>query len=71
MRLFTAHPKSVGETYWQHFKIAMKGVYRLGGSAIIFFIHAVFPFIPVPKPFDLTSTSDWLNDIRKSREVVP
>jgi len=46
----------------------MKGTYRFGTSAIIFFIHAVFPFIPVPKPFDLVSTSDWLNSIREKRD---
>jgi len=67
MNPFTKHPNSVGETYWTHFKIAMKGVYRFGTSAIIFFIHAFFPFIPIPKPFDLVSTSDWLNSIREKR----
>jgi hypothetical protein len=45
----------------------MKGTYRFGTSAIIFFIHAIFPFIPIPKPFDLVSTSDWLNSIREKR----
>lgn len=69
--LFTKHPNSVGETYWQHLKIALKGTVRLGISAIIFLVHAIFPFIPVPKPYDLVSLSDWLNDIRKSREVAP
>jgi hypothetical protein len=65
---FTIHPHSVGETYIQHFLIAWKGAYRLGMSALIFIFHAIFPFIPVPKPFDLTSTSDWLNSIRSKRE---
>jgi len=68
MNLFTKQPNSVGETYWQHLKVAMKGAYRLGGSATIFCVHAIFPFVPVPKPFDLVSTSDWLNEIRKGRE---
>lgn len=65
---FTKHPHSVGETYLQHLLIAWKGTYRLGISAVIFFFHAIFPFLPIPKPFDLTSTSDWLNSIRAGRE---
>ena len=65
---FTAHPRSVGETYLEHMTIALKGSYRLGMSAVLFAFHAVFTFVPVPKPFDLETTSDWLNSIRAKRE---
>ena len=68
MNPFTKHPHSVGETYVEHLLIAWKGTYRLGTSAAIYFFHAVFPFLPIPKPFDLESTSDWLNSIRSKRE---
>ncbi len=45
MQLFTRHPHSVGETYWQHLCFAIKfGVYMLLGS-ITAFIHAIFPFL--------------------------
>lgn len=43
--LFTEHPHSIGETYFQHFCYAFKfgGQMVLGGFACI--LHAVFPFI--------------------------
>lgn len=44
-KLFTKHPSSVNETYWQHFKFAF-----LFGCGMILFgiccvIHAFFPFL--------------------------
>lgn len=43
--IFTEHPHSVNETYWEHFQEACSfGFWMVvGGSAC--FIHAVFPFI--------------------------
>lgn len=67
-KLFTEHPNSVGETYFEHMLIAWKGAYRLGASSLLFLFHSIFTFIPVPKPFDLESTSIWLNSIREKRE---
>lgn len=65
---FTQHPHSVGESYTEHMKIALKGAYRLGMSSVLFVFHSVFTFIPVPKPYDLDSVSDWLNSIREKRK---
>lgn len=65
---FTQHPNSVGETYFEHMLIALKGAYRLGMSSFLFVFHSFFTFIPVPKPYDLDSTSDWLNSIREKRQ---
>ena len=65
---FTQHPNSVGETYIEHMKIALYGAFRLGVSSVCFVFHSVFTFIPVPKPFDLDSTTDWLNSIREKRK---
>lgn len=43
--LFTQHPKSIGETYWQHLWHASKfGILMLVG-AIACLIHAVLPFL--------------------------
>jgi hypothetical protein len=44
-RLFTDHPKSVGETYVEHFRAAISFAVRLlaGGAACL--VHAVFPFL--------------------------
>ena len=44
-RLFTEHPKAVGETYWQHLAHATGFGVRmiLGGAACI--LHGVLPFL--------------------------
>ena len=54
------HPAEVGETYQQHFWYAYKMAwkmyafaFRLILASFLFTIHAVFPFCPVPKGFDL------------------
>ena len=42
---FTKHPHSVGETYFQHMKKAVRYGLRIQIVAIIIFIHALFPFL--------------------------
>ncbi len=44
-RLFTEHPNSVGETYWQHLRQASSFGVRMiiGGFACI--LHGVLPFL--------------------------
>jgi hypothetical protein len=44
-RLFTEHPASVGETYWEHLLRAcwFSGRMVLAGGAC--FVHAIFPFL--------------------------
>lgn len=42
-RLFTEHPASVNETYWQHFANAMSFSLRMIGSGFVCFIHALIP----------------------------
>ena len=43
--LFTIHPiKNANETWWQHCQFAVSVGIRLVFTAIIFIIHAVFPF---------------------------
>ena len=43
--LFTDHPKTVGETYWQHLFVAAWFSFRLLIAGIACLIHAVFPFL--------------------------
>ena len=52
---FTVHPASVGETYGQHFRFALRfGTSMLaGGVAAI--VHALFPFL-------FTTTAGRIND---------
>ena len=44
MRLFTEHPASVGETYWQHFGMALSFSVTLFAAAFCCLVHAIFPF---------------------------
>jgi hypothetical protein len=42
---FTAHPATVGETYWQHLRAATGFSLRLIGAGTACLVHAVFPFL--------------------------
>jgi hypothetical protein len=42
--LFTDHPASVGETYFQHLCTASTFAFRMFTGAIACFLHALFPF---------------------------
>ena len=42
-RIFLAHPRTVGESYWEHFCVAGSfGVAMIGGG-LKAMVHAVFP----------------------------
>jgi hypothetical protein len=43
IKFFTAHPESVGETYWQHFGVAMSFAIALFGAAFAALAHAFLP----------------------------
>jgi hypothetical protein len=45
MNAFTHHPSSVGESYWQHMRVALgfAAAMLLGAAASL--VHAVFPFL--------------------------
>lgn len=45
MRLFTEHPRSVGETYFQHMASAAAFSGRMFAGALCCLLHAVFPFL--------------------------
>ena len=42
---FTKHPHSVGETYFEHMKKAIKYGLRIQLISLIIFVHATFPFL--------------------------
>lgn len=44
MKLFTEHPTSVGETYFQHMGVAFSFAGKLFIASIACFIHGLFPF---------------------------
>lgn len=63
---FTAHPRSVGETYYGHLKFALKsGMSMLiAGTAVI--IHGIFPFV-----FITTASNRLLKLMTNYVERVP
>jgi len=42
---FTQHPNQLGETYFQHLKIAMKFSFNCAYASVTLFIHSIFPFL--------------------------
>ena len=44
-QLFTDHPATVGETYWQHLGAAWGFSWRLMAAALACLIHALLPFL--------------------------
>ena len=42
---FTKHPNSVGETYFEHMKIAFNTSIKVQLVVFIILIHAMFPFL--------------------------
>lgn len=43
--IFTEHPGSIGETYFQHLQFAFFIGYHMISGGLIFMIHAIFPFL--------------------------
>ena len=43
--IFTEHPNSIGETYWEHLVAAACIGGRLIKASFFCFVHAVFPFL--------------------------
>jgi hypothetical protein len=46
-RLFTDHPETVGETYWQHMGMAFSFAITMIAAGLACLVHAVFPFLCV------------------------
>jgi hypothetical protein len=51
-RLFIAHPHAVGESYGEHFAVALSYGLRLIGAGLCALVHAVLPFL-----FEKTASS--------------
>ena len=43
--IFTAHPSSVGETYSQHCRFALRFGARMTMGGLAAMVHALFPFL--------------------------
>ena len=60
MNLFTKHPTLQEMTWGQHCWLALIVAIRLLLTAIIFFVHAVFPFIKIPEWLNLLDSATFL-----------
>jgi len=59
----TKHLEEVGETYWQHFKVAASVSLRLYIASYTQFLHAIFPFIKPPLGTDVHSLIEYLDEL--------
>ena len=44
-RLFTEHPASVDETYWEHVGVALSFSGKMFYGAVVCLVHAFLPFL--------------------------
>ena len=61
--LFTAHPNSVNESYWQHFGFALRFRFKMMTGGIAALLHAFFPFLFIKTAGRLC---DELQDMRQN-----
>jgi len=62
IHLFLAHPHHQGVSYFAHLLFAMSISIQLGHRVIAFALHAVFPFIDIPRSLDLEATTRFLQE---------
>jgi|TARA_B110000914_G_C15479654_1_gene454978 hypothetical protein len=61
-KLFTKHPHSINETYFEHFVCASYYGFRMIFSGLASIVHGLFPFL-----FE-TTTSDCAKEINREVE---
>jgi hypothetical protein len=59
---FTAHPASVGETYGQHLRFALRFGVRMTLGGLAAALHALFPFLLI------TTASRVLDELNALRD---
>ncbi len=69
MKIFTKHPKSLGESYWQHFAKAVKFSYKMLLASVACFIHAWLPFLFETTATDLAKEIVDCNEERKRAKL--
>lgn len=60
--LFFAHPHRQGVSYFAHLLFAMGIAIQLSHRMIAFTLHAIFPFIDIPRSLDLEATTRYLQE---------
>ena len=66
--IFTEHPESLDETYWQHFRKAVKFSILFGAASVVCFIHAWLPFLFVDTATGIAKKVIDCNEERKKDE---
>ncbi|MHA1808435.1 MAG: DUF6356 family protein [Candidatus Thorarchaeota archaeon] len=64
--LFTKHPKSVGETYWQHFAVATRISARCLCASLFQAVHALLPFVSPPEKLGADSMKEFFEGVSPS-----
>ena len=67
---FTEHPSSKGESYLRHALVALSVSFRFFISSLFMIVHAIFPFLSVPWPFNLSAISFWLMTLEEHRNIL-
>ena len=62
IKLFKKHLVERNITYFGHAQIALLISTRLFVSSVLFFLHSIFPFINIPRHFNLESMAIYLFD---------
>ena len=62
---FTAHPKSVNETYIEHFAFALRFGFKMVFGGIAALTHAIFPFLFV------TTAGSVCEELQRMRQNSP
>ncbi len=67
---FTAHPASVGESYFEHFGVAMKYAGWLAAASFCALVHAFLPFLFEKTASGMIRAMVADMDARKARGAV-
>jgi hypothetical protein len=63
------HLHENNETYLSHFKFAVQIGFHLFVRSFVFVFHGIFPFIDVPKCFNLKNTCKLINKYNEYSEA--
>lgn len=64
----TRHTAEVDETYFQHMKFVMGLATYTWVASFFFMVHALLPFIEVPREYDLAQLQYWVGRWRNNRK---
>tara|TARA_Y100000114_G_C11748646_1_gene323015 strand:+ start:881 stop:1096 length:216 start_codon:yes stop_codon:yes gene_type:complete len=59
------HLKENNETYLSHLKFALLLSIGFFSRSIVFLVHSIFPFVPIPKMLNVEKTLKWIKTIKE------